>query len=299
MSRLLLILLLMQCPNCFCQDISSRFVERPDYAEFEGTIDSTYAITMLIYPSGKFAFGKYSYDKIGEKISLKGSIEYIYGFINGNYYEKEKLELVEYDEDENRNAVFEGEIIDKSIFKGTWTSFSNGKTLPFELKRSSYNSITKIHGYIFELKIDSSEYVFDFSKHIEFQPKIDTLIYKVVNEKYYFLYLISYKSKGDCYNRGNCGCGDESFAVYLTIDKDANSQSQQIIYYESCKYSKVGWFQKDQSSFTEYSGFDLDNFETYTFEVNDIRHKKEIIYELNSKCLDCGFRVISMKNVDY
>ncbi len=299
MKNILLILSLIPFLNCYSQDISARFVERPDYAEFKGTIDSTYEITMLIYPSGKLVFGKYSYDRIRKEISLKGSIKYIYGFINGVYYEKEELEIVEYDENENRKAVFKGEIIDKSTFKGTWTNFTNGKTLPFELKRSSFNSISKIYGYILEIRIDSLQYTFDFSKQIEYQPKIDTLIYKNVNEKYYCLYLISYKSNGDCYDRGNCGCGDESFAVYLTIDKDANSQSQQIIYYESCKYSKVGWFQKDKRSFTEYSDFDLDNFETYTFEVNDIRHKKEIIYELNSECLDCGFRVISMKDVDY
>lgn len=299
MKNLLLIFLLIPFLNCYSQDISARFIERPDYAEFKGTIDSTYEITMLIYPSGKLVFGKYSYDKIGKEISLKGSIKYKYGYINSVYYEKEELEIIEYDENENKKAVFKGEIIDKSTFKGIWTNLTTGKTLPFELKRSSYNSISKIYGYILEVKIDSIEYTFDFSKQIEFQPKIDSLIYKNVNEKYYCLYFISYKSKGDCYDRGNCGCGDERFIVFLTIDKNANSQFHQVLFYESCLYSKQGSFKKDGRSFSEISGFDLNSFDSYNIQIDDIKKSKEMIFELKSQCLDCGFRVISMKDFDY
>ena len=150
MKKLILILLLTRCFNSFCQDISARFIDLPDYVEFKGSIDSKYDITMNLYPSSKFAFGKYSYDKINKEISLKGTIVYVYGFFNDKYYEKEEVKLFEYDELDNKKAVFEGEIIDNSTFKGIWTDISTKKTLPFDLKVSNYKSLNKRNRYLLE-----------------------------------------------------------------------------------------------------------------------------------------------------
>jgi len=82
MKKLLAILIFTCCLDSYCQELSARFVEVPDYVEFKGSIDNKYDITLHLYPSENFAFGKYSYDKYNEEISLKGTIVYVYGFIN-------------------------------------------------------------------------------------------------------------------------------------------------------------------------------------------------------------------------
>jgi len=297
MKMFLFLFFLLELFYCYGQEINARFVLHPEYSEFKGMIGDKYPITMIIYPVQGFAYGFYYYDKIKKPISLRGKIDYIYGFINNCYYEKETLELFEYDQNNNINATFRGEILNKSIFKGIWEG--NGKDLPFELKRTSFNYISSVYNYIFEVKIDSSVYAFDFSKNFEYEPKIDTYLYKKIDEKYYLLFSVSYFSKGVCVYQGNCGCGLESFLLYLTIDKKANLKSQQILYYESCLYGVNSIFEKDGSRLFSISDVDFNNFKNLFLETSYPREGKEMRYLLNSECLECGFQLVSSKYIDY
>ncbi len=297
-KQFLFFLLLIGYLDSNCQMVSTIFIEIPDYVEFRGSIDSKHNITLLLYPSSKFTFGKYYYDKIKKEISLKGSINYIHGFINDKYYEKEKVKLIEYDDKDNERAIFEGEIIDNSIFTGNWTDIKNNKTLPFELKISNYKSLIKKDRYILETRIDSSVYLFDFSKNFNYKPSIDTLIYYKQNEKYYCLLFTSHFSIGGCYDRGACGCGLEQYIIYLTFNENFESQSQQILFSESCLYNISCHYTKKDKWFSEISGFDLRKFDSYEIKIFDYQNKRETIYQLNSNCLDCGFKIISEKEID-
>lgn len=302
MKKLLFILLLTRYLDGSCQDITSRFVEIPDYVEFKGAIDSKYNITMLLYTNYKFAFGKYYYDKIKEEIPLNGNIIRAFGYVNDVYFEKENVELIEYDNSNNKRAQFKGEIINNSIFRGNWLDYSKNKTLPFELKVSNFKPLTKFDRYSLELKIDSSIYCFNISKNFVYRPKVDTLIHTHRGNKYYCLLFVSYPSSGGCYGRGNCGCGLEQYLIYLSINKDIDSQNEQVLYYESC----LGSITSDHRIFTDkenwfnvISKFDLNNFERYVLKISDIQNKQEKVYELKSDCLECGFQIISDKRVEY
>ena len=125
------------------------------------------------------------------------------------------------------------------------------------------------------------------------------MFYIKKKENYYCLIFASYYSIGDCYDRGNCGCGTENFILYLTFNKFFDFQSQQILFSESCLNSRQCRYSENGNWFSEISGFDLNNFVSYEIEIADIRNKRETIYKLNSNCLDCGFQVISDKNVEY
>ncbi len=103
-------------------DADTTFASSNDFAaSYEGSIDSTYDISMQLVKTGNMISGSYSYKNKGIAIELNGTID-----ANG------KIEMSELSKGDI-TGVFTGEVIN-GTFSGKWSKPDGSKSMPFVAK---------------------------------------------------------------------------------------------------------------------------------------------------------------------
>lgn len=114
--------------------VFSQEITRSIYHHYEGTIDNKYPISMDIIVHGKEIKGSYFYNKVGEIISLLGTID-----------QNNSVEMNEFYAFHPYTGYFAGKISGDS-FSGIWTDLTGEKKLKFSLTEN-YNHSAQIELY--------------------------------------------------------------------------------------------------------------------------------------------------------
>ena len=108
------------------------------YFHFKGKIDNKYPITMDLYVRGDAMSGKYYYDKVGQSISVSGTLN------DDNSFELNEGLFIEATEDKEsyfkKTGLFNGKFGHDNYLNGTWLNSDETTKLSFELKENYLHS---------------------------------------------------------------------------------------------------------------------------------------------------------------